>query len=129
MIEQICTKMSSEKKKRVDKKSRLTEVEKPRGFDRELSLDEIVGATDYTGELMFLVRWENCTELDLIAASEVNEKSPQDVIKFYEKRCPINRKAKDRDIPNIPIIPDLNTPPIISKVEQDDEITEAQVPE
>lgn len=121
--------MLSEKKKRVDKKSRLTEVEKPRGFDRELALDEIVGATDYTGELMFLVRWQNCSELDLIPASEVNEKSPQDVIKFYEKRCPINRKAKDRDIPNIPIIPDLNTSPIISKVEQDDEVTEAPVPE
>lgn len=121
--------MSAEKKKRVDKKSRLTEIEKPRGFDRGLELDEIVGATDYTGELMFLVRWENCNELDLITASEVNERSPQDVIKFYEKRCPLNRKAKNRDVPNIPIIPDPNIPPIISKVEQADEVTEATVPE
>lgn len=121
--------MSSEKKKRVDKKSRLTEIEKPRGFDRGLKLDGIVGATDYTGELMFLVRWHNCTELDLINAIVVNEKSPQDVIKFYEKRCPLNRLAKDRDVPNIPIIPDPNVPPIISKMEQADEVTEAQVPE
>lgn len=121
--------MSSDKKKRVDKKSRLTEIEKPRGFERGLELDEIVGATDYTGELMFLVRWKNCTELDLMAAAEVNEKSPQDVIKFYENRCPLNRLAKDRDVPNIPIIPDPNIPPIISKVEQADEVTEAQVPD
>lgn len=121
--------MSAEKKKRVDKKSRLTEIEKPRGFDRGLELDEIVGATDYTGELMFLVRWHNCTELDLMSSTEVNEKSPQDVIKFYENRCPLNRKAKDRDVPNIPIIPDPNIPPIISKVEQADEVTEAPVPE
>lgn len=122
-------KMSTDKKKRVDKKSRLTEIEKPRGFDRGLELDEIVGATDYTGELMFLVRWQNCTELDLMPATEVNEKSPQDVIKFYENRCPLNRKAKERDVPNIPIIPDPNIPPIISKVEQADEVTEAPVPE
>lgn len=121
--------MSSEKKKRVDKKSRLMEVEKARGFDRGLELDEIVGATDYTGELMYLVRWQNCPELDLIAASEVNEKSPQDVIKFFEKRCPLNRRAKERNVPNIPIVPDPNILPIISKMEQADEVTEAPVPE
>lgn len=119
--------MSAEKKKRVDKKSRLTEIDKARGFDRGLELDEIVGATDYTGELMFLVRWENCNELDLIAAIEVNEKSPQNVIQFYEKRCPLNRKLKERDVPNIPIIPDPDNPPVISKVEQADDV--AQVSE
>lgn len=121
--------MSSDKKKRVDKKSRLAEIEKPRGFDRGLELDEIVGATDYTGELMFLVRWQDCPELDLIPATEVNEKSPQDVIRFYEKRCPLNRQAKTRDLPNVPIIPDPNIPPIISKVEQTDEPAESSVPE
>lgn len=121
--------MSSDKKKRVDKKSRLAEIEKPRGFDRELELDEIVGATDYTGELMFLVRWKDCNELDLIPAIEVNEKSPQDVIKFYEKRCPLNRRAKSRNQQNIPIIPDPNLPPIISKVEQTDDVTEQSMPE
>lgn len=121
--------MSSEKKKRVDKKSRLSEIEKPRGFDRNLELHEIVGATDYTGELMFLVRWVDCSELDLLPAAEVNEKSPQDVIKFYEKRCPINQRVRDRDIPNIPIIPDPNIPPIISKMEQADEVAELPVPE
>lgn len=121
--------MSTEKKKRVDKKNRLTEIEKPRGFDRGLELDEIVGATDYTGELMYLVRWQNCTELDLIAASEVNEKSPQDVIAFFEKRSTLNRRAKERDVPNIPIIPDPNIQPIISKVEQTDEAAETQASE
>lgn len=121
--------MSSDKKKRVDKKSRLAEIEKPRGFDRELELDEIVGATDYTGELMFLVRWKDCPELDLMPATEVNEKSPENVIKFYEKRCPLNRRAKTRDQPNIPIIPDPNLPPIISKVEQTDDAADAPVPE
>lgn len=42
---------SSDKKKRVDKKNRLTEVQKARGFERNLEMDEIVGATDYTGDV------------------------------------------------------------------------------
>lgn len=92
----------SEKKRRGGK-NRLAEIEKPRGFDRGLELREIVGATDYTGDLMFLVRWENCDELDLLPASEVNEKSPQGVISFYEKRCPLNKKAKLRAHANVPI--------------------------
>lgn len=113
----------SEKKKRVDKKNRLTETQKPRGFERGLEIDEIIGASDYTGELMFLVRWQNCDELDLLPATEVNEKSPQNVIEFYENRCPLNRKAKERNFPNTPIIPDPT--PIISKVEAVDDTTEA----
>lgn len=114
---------STEKKRRVDKKSRLTEIEKQKGFDRGLEMDEIVGATDYTGELMFLVRWQNCNELDLIAAKIVNEKSPQDVIKYYETRCPLNRRAKEHDQENIPII--QKELPTISKVESIDEAIES----
>lgn len=114
--------IASDRKKRVDKKSRLTEVQKPRGFDRGLEIDQIVGATDYTGDLMFLVRWKNCKEMDLLPAAEVNIKSPQDVIKYYEARCPLNRKAKERGkYPNVPI-----TPKIVSKVESlDDNVDSA----
>jgi len=85
-------------------KNRLAEIEKPRGFDRGLGISEIVGATDYTGDLMYLVRWQNCDELDLLSASEVDEKSPQDVISFYEKRSAFNKRVKQRTRPNIPII-------------------------
>lgn len=112
----------SEKKKRVDKKSRLTEIQKPRGFDRGLEMDRIVGATDYTGDLMFLVRWKECNELDLLPAAEVNEKSPSDVIKYYESICPLNKRAKERNHPPIPVTrqPDV-IPNIVSKTERGDD--------
>lgn len=111
-----------ERRRRVDKqKDRLAEVEKPRGYDRGLELREIVGATDYTGKLMFLVQWEDCDELDLLPAKEVNEKSPDDVIKYYEQKCPLNQKTRERTQTDIPIIQRDPPPPIISKVETLDE--------
>lgn len=91
-------------RKRRGGKNRLAEIQKPRGFDRGLEINEIVGATDYTGHLMYLIRWQNCDELDLLPASEVNDKCPQNVILFYEKRCRLNRQAKQRTQPNKPII-------------------------
>lgn len=117
----------TERRRRVDKqKERLAEVEKVRGYERGLELDEIVGATDYTGKLMFLVRWHNCNELDLLPAKEVNEKSPYEVIKYYEAKCPLNRLTQERADPDIPIMQrDSPPPPIISKVEAADEQMEA----
>lgn len=94
----------SEKKKRVERKNRLDEIKKPRGFERGLPIDEIVGVTDYTGDLLYLIRWRDCAELDLLPSSEVNEKSPQDVIKFNEMRCPLNKIVKNNILADIPII-------------------------
>lgn len=113
---------ATERRRRADKqKDRLAEVEKPRGYERGLDLQEIVGATDYTGKLMFLVRWHTCDELDLLPAKEVNDKSPQDVIDYYEQRCQLNRKARERHQPNIPITQKDPPPPIVSKVENTDD--------
>lgn len=95
---------SSEKKKRVERKNRLDEIKKPRGFERGLQIDEIVGATDYTGDLLYLIRWRDCTELDLLPSIEVNEKSPQDVIQFNEKRCPLKKIVDNNTLADIPII-------------------------
>lgn len=39
------------------KKSKETEKEKPRGFDRGLQPEKICGATDNGGSLTFLVKW------------------------------------------------------------------------
>lgn len=91
----------SERKRRSGK-NRLAEIQKPRGYDRGLQMQGIVGATDYTGTLMYLVRWENCDEYDLLPSEEVNEKNPQEVIRFYEQRG-FAAKVKDRFQPNKPI--------------------------
>lgn len=88
--------MLVERKKRGNKKNKLEEIQKPRGYDRGYELSRIVGTTDCTNVLMFLVQWDTCDELDLLLASEVNEKSPQAVIAFYEQRCPIYAKCEKR---------------------------------
>ena len=51
--------------KRKDKKAERKYKGKPRGFDKGLEPDKIIGATDDSGELMFLISWKVGRELFL----------------------------------------------------------------
>ena len=83
---------SEEKKaKKEDNSSRV------RGFDRGLEVERILGATDSSGDLMFLLKWKGSDEADLVPAKEANLKCPQSVIKFYEERLSWHTASQDDD--------------------------------
>uniref|UniRef100_A0A8C2VS38 Chromo domain-containing protein n=1 Tax=Chinchilla lanigera TaxID=34839 RepID=A0A8C2VS38_CHILA len=67
-------------------KKKRDAADKPGGFARGLDPERITGATDSSGGLIFLTKWKDSDEADLVLAKEANTKCPQIVIAFYEGR-------------------------------------------
>ena len=60
-------------------------AEHPTGFGCGLKPKTIIGATNSSGELMFLMKWKGADAIDLVPSREANVMCPQTVITFYEK--------------------------------------------
>ena len=56
----------------------------PIGFERGYEAEEIIGATDLDGQIMFNIKWKGADILDWVPAKEANVKCAQVVIKYYE---------------------------------------------
>lgn len=104
----VGNKSTSEEKSLDEKKAKKRKIEntskekkkldKQNGFDKGLTAEEIIGATESNGEVHFLIKWKEAQQdYELIPSKIVNVKIPQMVIAFYEARLTWSTVSNSND--------------------------------
>ena len=65
----------------------------PYGFERNLKAERILGVTKSSDGIMFLIKWKDSNEADLVSSKEANVNCPEVVIKFYEENLYLKNKT------------------------------------
>lgn len=79
-----------------DKQVEEPTLNHPRGFDRGLPIESILGAcTDGDERLWFFLKWKGLNELELVEASEIESKAPQHLCTWYRQRLYHTVKLQD----------------------------------
>ncbi|XP_044570018.1 heterochromatin protein 1 isoform X2 [Drosophila ananassae] len=63
----------------------LGPVTQNNGFKRGLTIKEIICAFNRGEDLLFLVKFKRCTELEVVSNEELKNKAPNVLIKYYEE--------------------------------------------
>lgn len=67
----------------VDSDSKSSKDEE--GFDRGLTPERIIATKRVDGQLMFIMKWKDVIDADLVSADEANKQCPKLVIEFFEE--------------------------------------------
>lgn len=88
--------------RRSEKKSKkIEEIDKPRGLDRGLPPERIYAAQLHHEVLYFLVKWQDCIELDVVPGKDLSRAYPEFVIRYYESCVPFSVRHKVGKIPRV----------------------------
>lgn len=85
--------LSSTDSNQKEKQKELAEIaaRQPKGFDRGLPIDKIIGScTDDDRKLWFFVKWQGMPEMELVDVTEVEEKAPRVLCCWYRERLLYN---------------------------------------
>lgn len=81
------TKISSIEKDIGGDLNEATTHQQPKGFERGLSIEKIVGSTtDEKDKIWFMVKWKSLPELELIDIKDMENQAPRELCRWYRER-------------------------------------------
>ncbi|CAG9579671.1 unnamed protein product [Danaus chrysippus] len=112
--------LTRKRAKRGDKKKKVEEVEKPRGLARGLQPEKILAGQLFHGTLYFLVKWQECPEMDVVPGHDLGQAFPDFVINYYEQCAPFSVRHPVGRIPRpAPELPPLEQPQPVPETPMD----------